>query len=259
MYYHNIMNFKNIKVIIILILLISNSGFLFSQIAKEVVSISDSTIANIDNKILELDVYIKSAIKNSPLLKLSESQIRQVLEQIKIQKKSWTEFVLFDANAKYGLYNQVSVTDLASTGVEGIGIITNKEQLNYYAGITLRLPLSKFINKKSELKILNENLEQKKSEKNEVENQIREFVIQNYYDLAYLNKSMQINQDMLQALNVNLMKAEKEIQSGRISIEEYNAIIVQKGKIEESFYKLQNEYFVSYKKLELLTGINNEN
>ena len=73
MYYHNIMNFKNIKVIIILILLISNSGFLFSQIAKEVVSISDSTIANIDNKILEA---LRSDLDTNKKYKLAEERLK---------------------------------------------------------------------------------------------------------------------------------------------------------------------------------------
>src|SRR5665647_3441191 len=59
----------------------------------------------------ELDVFIESALKNSPLLQVSDKEKDKILEQIKIQKKSWAEFIQIDGNTRYGLYNQLTVND----------------------------------------------------------------------------------------------------------------------------------------------------
>jgi outer membrane protein TolC len=210
----------------------------------------------VDKEMPNLNVYIESALKNSPLLQLSDKQIIQIFEQIKKEKKSWTDFIFVDANAKYGLYNQVLINDAEATGGEVSGIKSNKEQFNYFLGISVRIPISKITSKGNDLKILNESLEAKKLEREQVESEIKRLVTEEYFNLNYLYKSMKINQDMLQAFAVNLLKSEKDLQSGLISLEEYNSMVVQKGKVEDSFYKIQNEFFSQYKKLEILTGIN---
>ena len=208
------------------------------------------------NELPPLNIFIESALQKSPLLQASDRQIAQLFEQIKMEKKSWTDFVFFDANAKYGLYNQLTVTDIGSDGGDDVGISSNKEQLNYFVGISLRLPISKIANKHNELKILNESLEEKKSQKEEIRNQLSQLVIEEYYKLYYLHKSLKINQGMLQAFNVTLLKSERVLKSGVLSMEDYNSVLVQKGKIEDTYFKTQSEYYAQYKKLQILTGIN---
>jgi len=204
-----------------------------------------------------LDVYINSAMANSPLLKVSDKQISQIFEQIKKEKKSWTDFVFFDANAKYGLYNQVTITDMGTDGSNDFGLSSNREQVNYYVGVSIRMPLSKITNKRNELKIINENLEQKKMEREETLNQLKQLVVEEYYNLSYLSGSLKINQEILQALNITLLKTEKDLKSGIINLETYNSVVVQKGKAEEVYCKIRNEFFAQYKKLQILTGYNN--
>ena len=81
-------------------------------------------------------------------------------------------------------------------------------------------------------------------------------VIEEYYKLYYLHKSLKINQGMLQAFNVTLLKSERDLKSGVLSMEDYNSVLVQKGKIEDTYFKTQSEYYAQYKKLQILTGIN---
>lgn len=229
----------------------ASSTFCLAQDNK---SAEDSIL--LKNELPELNVFLESAIKSSPLLKVSDNQISQVLEQIKIEKKSWSDYLSLDANAKYGLYNQLTVNDVASNTVTDVGLQSKKEQFNYFFGVTFKMPFSDIINKKNKLKMLNENIDEKQQQREEFKNQLRQLVVEQYYNLAYLNKSIKINQDMLQSLSINLMKSERDIQSGIITLEDYNAMVFQKGKAEDSFYKAKSEYFSQYKKLMIICGMN---
>lgn len=214
----------------------------------------DSILLN--NGLPELNVFLESAVKNSPLLKVSDNQISQVLEQIKIEKKSWSDYLSLDANAKYGLYNQLTVNDVTSNTVTEVGLQSKKEQFNYFFGVTFKLPFSDIVNKKNKLKMLSENIDEKQQQREEFKNQLKLLIVEQYYNLIYLNKSMKINQDMLQSLSINLMKSERDIQSGIITLEDYNAMVFQKGKAEDSFFKAKSEYFAQYKKLMIICGLN---
>lgn len=228
--------------------------FLFLSSFTYAVAQTDSIAPN--SEFPSLDVFIESALTNSPLLKISDKQLSQIFEQIKKEKKSWTDFFYVEANTRYGLYNQISISGATDNQDQANDAIlnSNKQQFNYYFGLSLKIPISKIMNGKNEMKILNENFEEKKLQKQEVIDQLKRLVTEEYFNLSYLNKSMKINQDMLQAFTISLMKSEKDLQSGLISLEQYNTMIVQKGKVEDSFYKIQNDYFAQYKKLEILTG-----
>lgn len=219
-------------------------------------TVADPDSVDMSKDLPDLSVFLNSAMENSPLLKMSDKQISQVLEQIKIQKKSWADYFIIDANSKYGLYNQVTITDQTGTTTEDpYGIKSNKEQFNYYFGLTLRLPISKITSRQNELKVLTENLEEKKLQREDLKNQIQQLIVDQYYNLNYLYKSMKINQDMLQAFTVSLLKKERDLSAGTTDLEDYNAVLVQKGKVEDSFVKSQNEFYAQYKKLILISGL----
>jgi len=208
---------------------------------------------SVDPKIPELKVFIESALKNSPLLKASDMQIERVFEQIKKEKKSWTDFIFIDANARYGLFNQVTVSD--QTGVD-LGIKSAREQFNYFAGLTFRLPLSNFTSKKNDIKILTSDLEGSKFKKEQLKNELTQLVIDEYFKLINMNQSIQINQNILQSLRLNMVKAQKDINTGIIGLSDYNSVLTTKEKAEESYYKSQNDYYAQFYKIQVLTGLN---
>jgi outer membrane protein TolC len=208
----------------------------------------------IESELPELHVLLDSALINSPLLKVSDKQISQVLEQIKIEKKSWSEYFSLDANAKYGLYNQLTISDITSGEQAETGVQSKDQQLNYYVGITFKMPLSDIAKKGNKLKILNDNISEKKQEREELKQQLQQLIIKEYYNLVFLSKSLKINQEILQSLTASLMKSERDFQSGTISIENYNAMLIQKSKAEENYFKVKSEYYAQYKNLELITG-----
>ena len=240
-----------IQYIILIIALFSAP--LTSCLAQDNKVAEDSILLNSD--LPELSVFLESALKNSPLLKVSDKQISQVFEQIKIEKNSWSDYLSLDANAKYGLYNQITLSDITAATANDAGTQSKNQQLNYFFGVTFKMPLSDIANKKNKLKILNENIDEKQQQKEELKNQLKQLVVEQYYNLIYLNKSMKINQDMLQSFSINLMKSERDIQTGIITLENYNGVVFQKGKAEDSFYKAKSEYFSQYKKLMIICGL----
>lgn len=221
--------------------------------AQDTKIVADSIVPN--GELPELRVFLDSAIISSPLLKVSDKQISQVFEQIKIEKKSWSDYLSLDANAKYGLYNQISLSDITAATASDAGIQSKNQQLNYFFGVTFKLPFSDIATKKNKLKILNDNIDEKQQQKEELKNQLKQLIVEQYYNLIYLNKSMKINQNMLQSMSINLMKAERDIQTGIITLENYNAMVYQQGKAEDSFYKAKSEYYAQYKKLMIICGL----
>ena len=224
---------------------------LYAQPAKSATNNADTL--KVFRKLPPLNDFIESALKNSPLLKVSDLQIEEMFEKIKKEKKSWSDFIFFDANAKYGLFNQLSIEQI--TGGADVSIKNAREQFNYYAGITFRLPISNFISKKNELNILDKNLNESKLRREQVKNELTQLVIDEYYKLINLSQSLQINQDALQSLEINYLKALKDVNSGAISLSEFNAALTAKQKTQDTYSKVENEYFAQFFKIQVLTGL----
>ena len=165
--------------IIFFFLIICFKSVLFAQASFQ----KSDSISSIfySRNIPPLKEFIEFALKNSPILKSSDLQIEEMFEKIKKEKKSWTDFVFIDANAKYGLFNQLSITQ-QSSGTD-LSVKDAREQFNYYAGLTIRLPISNFITKKNEINILNKNLSESKARREQIKLEITQLVIDEYYKL----------------------------------------------------------------------------
>jgi len=247
---------KHIIYIFILLLIQGFTVKLLSQTNSGNSELLLNDTITIDRNIPDMNVFIESALQNSPILKVSDRQIEQLFEKIKKEKKSWADFIFIDANARYGLFNQVTISDVATSGTVDLGIKSAKEQFNYFAGLTFRIPISNFINKKSDLKILNEDLEQGKFKREQLKQELKQLVIDEYYRLINLNQSLQLNQNIVQSSKLILTKAQKDISNGLISLFDYNTYLISKEKAEENYYKIQSEYLAQYYKIQIITGLN---
>ena len=222
-----------------------------AQSAKPESSTSDSLFTF--KKLPPLNDFIESALVNSPILKSSDLQIEEMFEKIKKEKKSWTDFVFIDANAKYGLFNQLSITQ-QSSGTD-LSVKDAREQFNYYAGLTIRLPISNFITKKNEINILNKNLSESKARREQIKLEITQLVIDEYYKLKNLSQSMLYNQEIVQAMDVNYVKAKKDISIGTINMFDFNGALIAKQKALDTYSKVENEFYAQFFKIQVLTGL----
>jgi len=216
----------------------------------------DKDTLSVDQQIPGVDMFIQSALKNSALLKISDGETQQILERIKIQKKSWSDNLFLEGNARYGQYNQLIVNQQTGAGSIDYGLKTANEQFTYYGGLTVKLPFSDFLNKKSQIKILNYSLEESKQKKEQAERELTSIVIEEYYKLIKFYQVLQVNQNVLQALKITYMKVQKDLANGLIDLNEYTTFLISKAKVEEAYYNAKNDYYTQYRKIQVITGLN---
>jgi len=204
----------------------------------------------------DLNVFIESAIKNSPLLKINEKELGKILEEIKIQKKSWTDLIQIDANTKYGLYNQLAINEQLTEESPSVAIQSNKTQLNYFAGVTVKIPLSDFANKKNKLQILNYSVQETEIKKIQIKNDLTQIVIGEYFKFKNYSEVLEMAQNDLQTMKIKYMKSIREVENGVLDFSDFAVISASYSKAQESFSKSKNEFYAQFYKLQILTGIN---
>lgn len=246
---------KNIiKVLCLFVLYLFTTNNVQSQAFKN--TDLDNDTLSIDQRIPNIDVFIQSALKNSPLLKFSDMELREIIEKIKIEKKTWSDYLFADGVVRYGLNDQLIVNGQTGTASTDYTLNSANKQLTYYGGLSIKLPLSDFLKKKSQLKILNYNLNESRFKKEQSEQELTSIVIDEYYKLIKLNQILQVNLNVLQTLKISYMKAQKDIANGLIEINDYASIVISKGKAEGDYYIAKNDYYAQYRKIQVLTGLN---
>ncbi len=201
-----------------------------------------------------LETCIQSALTNSPLLKANDQQIEKLLEEIKIKKKSWLDYVQIDANSRYGLFNQLTLSE--TTGGTDVALQQAKEQFNYFAGLTIKLPLSYFVSNKNEQKILKISIKESELKKEDLKNEISKLVVVEYFKLKNYYDMLDAQQNNLQTTQIDYLKAKKDIQNGMLGMTEFASISTSYTKAVEAFTKTKNDYYTQFYILKILTGSN---
>ena len=202
----------------------------------------------------DLNECIESALKNSPLLKANDRQIEIILEDIKIRKKSWLEYLIIDANTRYGLFNQLTLTQ--ETSNPDVAVQSAKEQFNYFAGITLRIPFSYFSSNKNEQKKLSISIKEAELKKEELKNEINKLVITEYFKLKRLQELLGVHLNNLQTAQIDYLKSKNDLKSGMLGMTEFAASHTAYAKAVDAFVSTKNDYYSQYYILNILIGTN---
>ena len=246
---------KNLIRAVSLFILFLCTTFNAKSQAFQSIELNNDTIT-VDQRIPGVDVFIQSALKNSPLMKISDVEMQQILEKLKIEKKKWSDYLYADGIIRYGLNDQLIVNGQTGVSTTNYTLNSANKQLTYYGGLSIKLPLSEFLSKKSQLKILNYTLNESKCRKEQTEQELTNIVIEEYYKLIKFNQIFQVNLDVLQTLRISYMKAQKDVANGLMEINDFASIVISKGKAEEGYYNAQNDYYTQYRKIQVLTGLN---
>ena len=204
----------------------------------------------------DLEFCIQSALNNSPLLKVSDNQIDVVLEEIKLKKKAWLENLQIEANTRYGLFNQVSLSTTAGSTTPDVAIQSAKQQLNYFVGLTLKLPLSFFSTNKSEQKTLKHNIREFELKKEELKKQISQLIISEYFKFKNMSELVDAHQSNLQNAQLDFLRGKSEVKVGMLGLTEFAAMSNAYTKALDAFNGTKNDYYSEYYLLKLLTGTN---
>ena len=244
----------NHKLLIYLLLFLSIPVFAVDKLMNDSVQFQDSALFNVNYTLPPLDSCIYYAEQSSPLLKLSEEDIAILSQPLKMKKFSWLEYFQIDANARYGLYNQVTINQQTSGDLPDIGVKSTKDQLNYYAGLTFKLPLSFFFNNGRESKISTHNLNAARYKAEIARNELKKVVITEYYKLKRLSEILDVYQNDLFNAKLDYMKAKNDLKSGILSIDKFSAYSANHSKAIDVFVTTKNEFETQLYILKILIG-----
>lgn len=240
-----------------LILLFCLLSSMFYAQANAVQQDSVSFVEMQSIEIPTLDFCIQAAIEHSPLLKANDAQVEKLLEELKIQKKSWTNYVHIDANTRYGLFNQIQIEQV-NPDLPDVGLTTAREQFNYFAGLTIKLPLSVFLNNKSEKKAIMSSVKEAEMKRDELKLEISKIVVNEYFSMKAAQEKLIINQNNLQSTRLDYLKASNDVASNFLSVTEFASISTSYTKAYEAYITSKNEFFAKYYLLKLLIGTYNQ-
>jgi len=216
-------------------------------------SSSDTLIITFDS-IPELQIFIDAALANSPLLTLTDAEIKKIQEEIKLEKNNWQNLITLDANTKYGLYNQLIVNE-STGGGDPDASLSNKTQLNYFAGITIKIPISEILGKKSRIKVLQSGIDQAELRRKALKREISAMIVDAYY-LFKIKQETYVNfQEEFQAMNLAYLTAKRNVEKGLINIDEYSGIISKKTAAQTALTTSKYDLFAEYNKLLILSGL----
>lgn len=214
----------------------------------------DSIIVSESFPLPNLDSCIQLAVANSPLLLVNNEEIVKLVEDLKIQKSSWLNYIQLDANTRYGLFNQLQLSQNTEGGSE-VGVETAKEQFNYYAGITIKIPLSYFILNKREQNKIKSGIREIEYRRTETIREISKIVVAEYFNFRKTYELMQVQQDNLQTVRLGFLKANRDLNNNIISIGDFAAASSSYSRVKESYIATKNEYYAQYYLLMLLMGV----
>jgi outer membrane protein TolC len=203
-----------------------------------------------------LNAVLDSAYLHSPLLREKQLDINILDENYKIEKKKWMDNVYFDGAANYGMFDQIVVGGATTPGTTNTGLLTSSEQMRYYGGLSLKLPLSLATKRKSQAKVQKFEKEQTELELTSAKEILKQTIISEYFQFKYTEESMKTFYSIYQTLKISYMKAEKDVVSGRMNLNEFAALASTVGKSKDDYYKSKYNFYTQYHKIKILAGIN---
>ena len=218
---------------------------------------STSSILSFEKFVLpDLDFCIQSAQNNSSLLKANQLEIDILLEELKINKKSWLDNIQIEANTRYGLFNQLLLSQEVGGNSTDVALQSANEQFNYFAGLTLKLPLSFFSINKSQQKIKKINIKNVELKREELKKEISKVIISEYYRFKTLSEILEVYQNNMQTVQLDYLRGKAELKVGMIDLTELAAMSDAYTKAVYAFTTAKNDYYGQFYLLKLLTGTN---
>jgi outer membrane protein TolC len=189
------------------------------------------------------------------LIKDQGKAIEGIQEEIKTERKRWMDHIYFEGAANYGIYDNLVVNRISNSVDVSTGIITRNEQFRYYGGVSLKLPLSAISSSSSKIKAKRLLKEQAGYKMQQLKEDIKQLIIEQYFQLKYLQESMNTYNKITQTLEISLLKAEKDLINGHMDFDDYGILVSTTGKSKNDYLKAKNSFYAQYNKLESLSGL----
>jgi outer membrane protein TolC len=225
-------------------------GFLFAnaQNNEQVVAkvMEGELIADL---LLPLGAMQQMAIENSPLLKYHNSQVLISELRIQAEKRDWMNSLDFEASARYGLFDNLIISEDLNTDASA----STTEQTRYSVGLSLKIPLSKIIDR-TNLKQAKAEFDKYRFQQQSNERELRQLVVVQYNNVLKTYKSVEVRNKAFGVLKVHLNNVEKDYINGKIDIAEFSRVHDIKMNAELELERAKIELISSIQVLNEIVG-----
>jgi outer membrane protein TolC len=195
------MKFKSLY-IITLIIFTNNSLILLSQNSVKKIFTADS--------IPPLQVFMDSAMINSPAIKMYETQIAQNQYEIELLKYNWMKDIYMVVDSKYGKYGNAQPGDQMSLG--------------YGGGAVVKIPLTALAGSGQRKKIAKLELDQSVYNKEVLISELKKSLIRHYNETIYIKQILSIRIEALEVASISQKLSENEFKGGLIHVDQYSRV-----------------------------------
>jgi len=202
-----------------------------------------------------LRAVIDSALKYSPLLQTKARDLAILDQESAVDRRKWMDYLYVEGAANYGVFNQLFRSQVQDEGESTVGTLNQSAQGQYYAGVSVKMPLSTFLNRSNQSNIRRLEREQIQWEKEEIRRKIRQTIIEEYYALRFMHESLSTFLETYETLNLSYVKAQKDIENSRMKLDEFGRIAAALGKAKNEYIKAKNDYYAQFELLELFAGV----
>lgn len=200
----------------------------------------------------DLGILIDSALSNSGMLNFRKLEIESKNANLKYQKRYWTRNFGIQGGTRYGTIDNFSSVSGQNSSID---LSTNVEQLDYYVGAYVKFPIFDAVNRRSEIKKAETEIEQAKNLVKFQRDEVVEWVIKYYEDLLLKQNLLELRASNMGNAKVNMEMAEKEFKTGLIPVYEYVRISDITSRISSEYEEAKSEFMVAKRLLENLTGL----
>lgn len=204
-----------------------------------------------------LNVLIDSAIKHSALVQFRSTEVDVKGFAVTSQKNGWLRNLGLQGETRYGTFDNYSSNSLA--GQTATIQAVNTKQLNYSAGVYIKLPVFDVANRKTEIRQAKAELEGAKKMQEAQEEEVRQLVIKQYQDVLLKQKLLSIKSQNFGNATVNMEMVEKQFRNGTIAVAEYVRLSDITARIESDYELAKSEFTTSKKILEEIVGFSFRN
>jgi outer membrane protein TolC len=198
-----------------------------------------------------LPALIDSAIKHNAAVQYRKLEIEVRESNVTTQRNGWLRNLGVQGDSRYG------TIDAFSTNANGVSTNfsnTTSKQLNYAAGVYIKIPIFDLVNRKTQIKQAKNEVEEAKRLAESQEAEIRQIVIKQYQDVLLKQKLLTIKSLNLGSATVNMEMVEKQFRNGVIPVAEYVRLTDMTSRIQSDYELAKSDFILAKQLLEDTVG-----
>jgi hypothetical protein len=201
-----------------------------------------------------LAALIDSAIVRSPILIKYDAAIEKEKFFVDFERRRWMDFIYFEGNTRYGVYDQIYVQGEADGLDPQLAFLNSRKQTWYYAGVSLKMPLSVLVNSGKHVQQMKISVDAINYEREMLKDELQKQIIESYYTVLFRYESMNTFYTIYQDLKIAYLDAVNRLAEQKINFHDYAILSSTYGKAKNDYDQAKNDFVISLNLLRFMTG-----